>query len=47
MKYHFFDNLGKPVNLNFNGLTGVNSLYSSISSQEITKKGHFFHDHLN
>jgi len=29
------------VNLNINGLTGVNSL-CSISSQEITKVGQFF-----
>ena len=37
----FFDNFGKTVNLNFDGLTGGNSL-CSISSQEITKKDQCF-----
>ena len=30
IKYHFLNNFGKAVNLNFNGLTGVNSLCFSI-----------------
>ena len=38
IKCHLFDNFAKTVNLNFNGLTGVNSLYS-ISRHEMTKKG--------
>ena len=42
MKCHFFDNFGKTVNLNFDGLTGVNSL-CSISNQEMTKRGRFLY----
>ena len=41
MKYHSFDNFGKTVNLNFIGLTGVNSS-CSISSQKSPKKGQIF-----
>ena len=35
----FFHNFGKPVKLNFNRLTGVNSLYS-IYFNEVEKKIH-------
>ena len=44
MKCHFVDKFGKTVNLNFNGLTEVNSL-CSISSQEKTKRGRFLCPH--
>ena len=40
IKCHFFDDMGKTVYLNFNGLTSVNSL-CSIPSQEMIKKGRF------
>ena len=40
IKCHFFDDMGKTVYLNFNGLTSVNSL-CSISGQKMTKKGRF------
>ena len=37
----FFYNFDNSMNLNVDGLTGVNSL-CSISSQEITNKGRYF-----
>ena len=38
IKCHFFNNFGKTVNLNFNGLTGVNSLRSIYLNKDAKKK---------
>ena len=46
MKCPFFDNFGKTVNLNCNGLTGLISL-CSILTQEKTKKYRFLCPFIN
>ena len=40
IKCHFLNNFGKTVNLNFNGLTGVNSLCSIYFKKDAKEKFH-------
>ena len=37
IKCHFSNNFGKTVNLNFNGLTDVKSLYSNYFTKDAKK----------